>query len=182
MRWYGIDPCILIRVGDESSIACSINHETMHWVLAKLVSRKAMFQYDAIFNEIDRYHFLIGGSHNMEQYTPKTIWSARQNNPELVVEDLRREFRLNRVQCQKVRYSLLIRGVNKWLLARRRFIALKHEVKQMITEDPSNQALHYILGRMQNIAKMPRWVEWPPSLTRNWRNLEEEIFIQGRHC
>ena len=118
----------------------------------------------------------------MENFNPNTIWCARQNNPELVVQDLKKAFNLNEQQCQLVRYSLLIRGVNKWLYARRRFIKLKHDVKKMMNKNPHDKQLQEINTRMQNIAKMPRWVEWPPTTTRNWGNIEEELFIQGRHC
>jgi len=118
----------------------------------------------------------------MEVFDPKTIWTARQNNPELVVRDLKEEFGLNRQECQKIRYSLLIRGVNKWLYARRKFIELKHEVKKMISNNPRDKNLKHIQEKMQNIAKMPRWVEWPPIITKNWDKINEEIFIQGRHC
>ena len=118
----------------------------------------------------------------MEKYDPNTIWMARQNNPELVVQDLKKALGLDEQQCQIVRYSLMIRGVNKWLLARRRFIKLKHEVKDMMRENPDIKLLQHINEKMQNIAKMPRWVEFPPTTTQNWRKIEEEIFIQGRHC
>jgi len=118
----------------------------------------------------------------MEKYNSNTIWCARQNNPELIVQDLKEEFGLNEQDCQKVRYSLLIRGVNKWLLARRQFIELKHDVKKIVSENPKDKNLLQIYMRMQNIAKAPRWVEWPPTTTRNWGKIYEAMFIEGRHC
>ena len=62
----------------------------------------------------------------------KTIVSERQNNPELVVQDCKKEFGFTEAQCETVRHILLRRGINKWLYARRKFIKLKHEVKEML--------------------------------------------------
>jgi hypothetical protein len=115
-------------------------------------------------------------------FSPQTIWQARQNNPELVVEDLKEEFNLNGQQCQAVRYSLMIRGVNKWLLVRRRFLELKHDVKEMVKAHPENRELQLVYARMHEMANTPRWVEWPATLTHNWKNIEEEIYVAGKHC
>jgi len=45
----------------------------------------------------------------------KTIWSSRQNHPELVVQDSKEAFNLSEEQCEQLRFILLNRGVNKWL-------------------------------------------------------------------
>ena len=122
------------------------------------------------------------GEGRVKKYDPNTIWSARQNNPELVVQDLKEEFWLNEQECQKVRYILLVRGINKWLLARRKVIELKHDVKEMVKDNPKDKRLLNVYMRLQEICKMPRWVEWPPIVTRNWKNIEEDMFIEGGHC
>ena len=127
-------------------------------------------------------HFFGGILMETLEYNPRTIWSARQDNPELIVQDLKKGFDLNEEQCEIVRKILLYRGVNKWFYARRLFIKLKHEVKEMLRADPRNKTLQYINEKMQNIAKLPRWVEFPHTTTHNWRNIEKQIVIKGKHC
>lgn len=121
-----------------------------------------------------------------QEFNERNIWSIRQNNPELVVQDLRNEFGLNDLQCEKVRFILMKRGVNKWLYARRHFIKLKHEIKELLKEKEVNSKewrfLQWLNERMQNIAKTPRWVEFPAKTSKNWRNIEREIVVKGRHC
>lgn len=115
----------------------------------------------------------------------KNIVCERQNNPELVIEDCRKEFGLSEKQCDKLRFILLKRGINKWLYARRKFIKLKHEVKELLKGETIKsekwKLLQYINMQMQNIAKTPRWIEFPKTTTHNWRNIEKEIVIKGKH-
>jgi len=115
-----------------------------------------------------------------------SIWGQKQNHPYLVVEDCRNEFNLTEEQCERLRFFLMNRGINKWLLVRRRFIRLKHEVKDMLLEsEPRTERyklLQYINEKMQNIAKMPRWVEWNTYIHKKRAKDEEEIIIKGRHC
>ena len=64
-----------------------------------------------------------------------TIWNMRENNPELVVRDCIKIFGFTEEQADILRYVLMVRGVNKWLLARRKFIKLKHKVKEMLNNE-----------------------------------------------
>lgn len=119
---------------------------------------------------------------------PETIWSFRQNIPELIVRDCIREFNLDDEQAEKLRIILLARGVNKWFYARREFLRLKHDVKDMLKskELPYNdKEVHKIIQdiyvKMQNIAKMSRWIEWPRTVTHQWKNIEKDIEVKGRH-
>lgn len=118
----------------------------------------------------------------------RTIWSYRQNIPELVVQDCIKEFGLSEEQAEKLRMILLVRGVNKWLYARRKFLDLKHKTKAMLKEAMERgdkkeiRTIEKIYVPMQNIARLPRWIEWPKTVTRNWKKIEEEIVIKGRHC
>lgn len=126
---------------------------------------------------------------NINDIDHNNIWSVRQNIPELIVQDCIKEFKLTEDQAEKLRMILLIRGVNKWLYARREFIKLKHEVKEMLKskEYPFNDKnVHVIIEKiyvkMQHIAKMPRYIIWPKSITHKWSNIENKIVIKGRHC
>jgi hypothetical protein len=121
----------------------------------------------------------------------KSIWSLKQNHPELVVQDCRREFGLTEQQCDRLREILMERGINKWLLARRQFIALKHDLKKTICElQKTKQAdarllrkiLLNVYGQMQHICKMPRWVEWPKQVHKHMKKNESLIVVHGRHC
>lgn len=137
----------------------------------------------------------------MTEVTPDTIWSSRQNLPELVVRDCIEEFGLTEEQADKLRFILMNRGVNKWLYCRRLFIDLKHRLKELLKEEVSlyeaNKAngikmtysqkemvklLNNINQAMQHIAKMPRWIEFPRTITHNWKKIEKEIIIKGKHC
>jgi len=122
----------------------------------------------------------------LNELNERSIWAVRQNNPELVVQDCKRAFGLSEEQCDELRFILLKRGVNKWLLARRRLIALKHEVKGMLKEAEVKserwKLLQFFNERLQNIARMPRWVEFPKTTTHNWRDIEKRIIVKGRHC
>lgn len=111
-----------------------------------------------------------------------TIWNSRQNHPELVVTDCVKEFDLSLEQADKLRFILMNRGVNKWLYARHLFIKLKHEVKKMKKSNPKNKEVVYIQAKMQNIAKMPRWIEWGIHVHKNMPKNIKEIKIKGRHC
>ena len=120
----------------------------------------------------------------LDTMTPTNIVSMRQNNPELIVQDCIIEFGLDEQQAERLRLILLSRGVNKWLYARRQFIKLKHEVKcrLKLTTIGTEQykAYHWVNVRMQNIAKTPRWVEFPKTVTHNFRNIDSKIIIKGR--
>jgi hypothetical protein len=88
-------------------------------------------------------------------------------HPELVVQDATKEFGLSPTQEERMREILIERGVGKALLMRRRFIHLKHEVKEKLkaaTRVGDRQTARLLLPineRMQHIAKGPRRVEWP---------------------
>ncbi|KKL99906.1 hypothetical protein LCGC14_1809740 [marine sediment metagenome] len=120
----------------------------------------------------------------------KTIWCSKQNHPELVIKDCIREFNLNSKQAEKLRFILMNRGINKWLLARRRFITLKHKVKDIMKESisqyghkhPLVKHIKKIQAEMQNIAKLPRWIEWGVHIHRKMKANEGEIVIKGKHC
>lgn len=112
----------------------------------------------------------------------RTIWNERQNHPELVVQDCILEFGLNDNQAEKLRFILMRRGVNKWLMARVYFIRLKHEVKAIMKKNPSDKNLRYIQEKMQNIARSPRWVEWPKHVHKKMKNNISKLVIKGRHC
>lgn len=119
-----------------------------------------------------------------------TIWCSRQNHPELVIIDCKEAFNLTEEQCEKLRFILMNRGVNKWLYARRLFIKLKHRVKEIrkhaINEFGEKHILvkdiKHIQEAMQNIAKAPRWVEWGKIVHKKMSNNDKEIVIKGRHC
>jgi len=114
-----------------------------------------------------------------------TIWNSKQNIPELVVQDCRIEFDLTEKECDKLRFILLNRGVNKWLYARRLFIKLKHEVKELFKKEEDKYTkikLGRINEKMQNIAKLPRWIEWSAKIHKSMKNNEKDIIIKGKHC
>lgn len=116
----------------------------------------------------------------MTLINPDNIWGERQNNPELIIEDCRKKFGFDEVQCQQMRDILMRRGINKWLLGRRMFIQLKHEVKDLMKQNRGNRLLEWLNMRMQNIAKLPRYVEFPHTTTHNWNKIEEQIVVKGR--
>jgi hypothetical protein len=122
----------------------------------------------------------------MTEINEKTIWGSKQNHPELVVQDCKEEFGLTDEQCEKLRFILMNRGINKWLYARVKFIDLKHDVKDKLKAAPIKSEIYYLLqeinARMQNIAKMPRWVEWGKVRHKNMRQNEREIVVKGRPC
>jgi len=113
----------------------------------------------------------------------RTIWNERQNHPELIVQDIAIE----------VRESLLRRGVNKWLYARRRIIDLKHSMKEtarQIEKRPADLPKAYrdirlaYLGayaELQHICKMPRFVIWGP-LHKKMKRCDREIVTKGQAC
>jgi len=120
----------------------------------------------------------------LDEMTPENIVSYRQNNPELVIRDCIEEFGFDEKECDRMRLILMARGINKSLLARRKFIALKHEIKECMKESKINTVEYKIYSRlnerMQNIAKLPRWVEFPKSITHNLKNIERDIIIKGK--
>jgi hypothetical protein len=126
----------------------------------------------------------------MEQINEKTIWNSKQNHPELVVQDCRKEFNLSEDQCQKLRFILMNRGINKWLYGRRLFIKLKHKVKSLRAEAIKEfgekhklvKFIKFIQEKMQNIAKNPRWIEWGTHVHKKMGANEREIVIKGNHC
>lgn len=122
-----------------------------------------------------------------KEITPTTIWMCRQNIPELVVQDAINELGLNEQQAERLRMILLYRGVNKWLYARRLLIDFKHKVKDRLNQEIHNyndpdtiNLLHWVNAGLQNIAKLPRWVEWPKTVTHDWSKIEREIVVKGR--
>jgi len=121
---------------------------------------------------------------NLDELNPTNIVSMRQNNPELVVQDCIREFDLTDKQAERLRLILLARGINKWLFARRKFIKLKHKVKERLkctdTNSEQYQIYQWLNVEMQNIAKTPRWVEFPQTTTHNFKNIESKIVVKGK--
>ena len=65
---------------------------------------------------------------------PRNIWNYKQNHPEYIVEDCR-NFGFTDANCEIVRQSLLVRGVNKWFQVRRDIIVYKiqiqHEIRRL---------------------------------------------------
>ena len=120
------------------------------------------------------------------EYTPNIIWQLRQNHPELVVQDCKKEFNFSEEQCEVLRKILMFRGVNKWLYGRLLFIDLKHDIKNLLkntpVKTPEYKLLQYINTRMQRIAKMPRWIEWGKHAYKNMKNNRKEIVIKGHSC
>jgi len=116
--------------------------------------------------------------------TPANIWNSQQNHPELVVQDAKEAFNLSESQCDELRFILMNRGVNKWLYARLLFIDLKHDVKELLkASEPKSeryQLLQTINERMQNIAKMQRWVEWGTRRHKHMKNNRREIIVRGK--
>lgn len=115
---------------------------------------------------------------------PTNIWGERQNHPELVVRDAAQAFKLDEEQQRELRLILMRRGVNKWLLARRQFIRLKHDVKTMLKAETPKTRPHRLLQRinerMQHIAKAPRWVEWGTVIHRKMADNENDVTIRGQ--
>ncbi len=120
----------------------------------------------------------------------RSIWGCKQNHPELVVQDATMLFGLDVAQQEQLRRVLMLRGVNKWLLARRRFIDLKHHVKGLVHEfhamdKPRGLAkrawreLLRVYEEMQHIAKSPRWVEWGQKVHGKMRENVKEIVVRG---
>ena len=116
------------------------------------------------------------------------IQSYRQNIPELIVRDCIREFDFDEEEIETMRMILLARGVNKTFYVRRRFIKLKQEVKEMLKskEYPYNdrkvhKTVENIYVKMQDIAKLSRWVWWPMTITHKWKKIEDKVIIRGRH-
>lgn len=115
-----------------------------------------------------------------EYACPNCIWRFRQNHPELIVQDVMRRFRLPDSAADELRNILRNRGCNKWFLARRRFIDLKHSMKPLLARNGSSD-LRAIYTRMQNIAKAPRFVTWP-TFTHRAARAEGHVIEMGRHC
>jgi len=67
----------------------------------------------------------------------KNIWNYKQNHPELVIKDCK-NFGFTDEQLNILRYSMLCRGINKWLKVRRDLIAykkiIKHKIKKLNNE------------------------------------------------
>lgn len=121
----------------------------------------------------------------LDEINSLNIVSFRQNNPELVIQDCITEFNFTPEQCNKMRTILLARGINKWLFARRKFIRLKHKIKKLMKQSTPKSPEYYIFSQlnadMQNIAKAPRWVEWPKTVTHNFKNIERDIIVKGKY-
>lgn len=119
----------------------------------------------------------------------QTIWTCRQNHPELVVQDLKETFQLTQDECDQIRWILMKRGINKWLYARRLFIDLKHKMKPILHQlyegelgfKESRKEYQKTYAGLQNICKMPRWVEWGPT-HKNMTKCDDEIIVRGGRC
>ncbi|NUC74731.1 hypothetical protein HTZ84_20940 [Haloterrigena sp. SYSU A558-1] len=123
---------------------------------------------------------------DVAEFDPESIWCCKQNHPELVVQDLAEEFGLDSEEQEFVRITLMRRGVNKWLYARRQFIQLKHEVKSLMKQAELGserfELLEELNEKMQHIAKTPRWVEWPTKVHTQRKQDEEQVIIRGTMC
>jgi hypothetical protein len=121
--------------------------------------------------------------------SPDTIYSFRQNSPELIIRDAKRMLHLDDDQLEILRRILLARGVNKWFKARRDIIKLRHEIKKRISEllgcykkwNPVHKMklalLNCFYERLENICHQPRWVEWPP--IADPREAEKGLVVKG---
>lgn len=122
--------------------------------------------------------------------SPDTIYSFRQNSPELIIRDAKRMLHLDDEQLEVLRRILLARGVNKWFKARRDIIKLKHALKMRIREvlsrykkwNPVHKIelalLNYFYARLESICHQPRWVEWPP--IADSREAEKMLVVKSR--
>lgn len=126
---------------------------------------------------------------HFDNLSPETIWSFRQNHPELVVRDLRDRLELDEEQCQIVRDSLMARGINKWLKVRRDLIAYKKQIKNQIAEiehdriklpkhSPERKELLIRQNCLKKIRKdlktmcmTERWQEWPTSVSKGLKQM-----------
>jgi hypothetical protein len=74
--------------------------------------------------------------------SPENIWLYRQNDPKLVVRDLKEVY--PDIDETVVERSLMARGINKWLKVRRDLIAhkksLKNEIKALMLEISEHKA------------------------------------------
>lgn len=121
--------------------------------------------------------------------SPDTIYSFRQNSPELIIRDAKRMLRLDDDQLEILRRILLARGVNKWFKARRDIIKLKHDIKKQIREvlgrykkrNPVHKTEFELLNsfyeRLESICHQPRWVEWPR--IADPREAEKDLIVKG---
>jgi SPX domain protein involved in polyphosphate accumulation len=122
---------------------------------------------------------------NGSAITPSSIWNCQQNHPELVVQDATKAFELTPEQQEELRFILMKRGVNKWLLARHRMIKLKHRVKTALKQAATTKErkmLQRIQEELQNIAKAPRWVEWPQHRSKKMINNIKSCIERGNRC
>lgn len=119
------------------------------------------------------------------------IWNYKQNNPELVVQDIKEYLNLTPEQCDGIRKILMARGVNKWFKVRRDLIAYKKIVKKQLMEvevekidlkekmkvEGFNEKLYRqfsikkevmktlmnIRGTLKKMCMTDRWQQWKPS-------------------
>ncbi|MCI0692780.1 hypothetical protein L0337_12350 [candidate division KSB1 bacterium] len=133
-------------------------------------------------------HSELGGwEHGL---SPDTIYSFRQNSPELIIRDAKRMLHLDDDQLEILRRILLARGVNKWFKARRDIIKLKHEIKKRISEllgrykkwervhKTELKLLNSFYERLEVICHQPRWVEWPR--IADPREAEKKLVVKAR--
>ena len=104
------------------------------------------------------------------EVTPKTIWNFRQNNPELIIQDLGLYLDLDDEQKELVRKVLLARGVNKWFKVRRDLIAYKKQMRNTIKalyseHNKENKELiklaESVRHNLKVLCKTDRWQIWP---------------------
>ena len=123
----------------------------------------------------------------------KTIYSEKQNYPELVVEEIMEEFNLNKYgpSYRNRLYSILLKtGVNKWFFVRKLLIRLKivyrekindihaelmQMKKQKVWKKSDTKKYHTLKGELRAYTEIrkelmllcntPRWVVW------NWKKV-----------
>lgn len=44
-----------------------------------------------------------------------------------------------------------------------------------------HKVVEKIYVKMQNMAKLPRWIWWPKTITHKWKKIEDKTIIRGRY-
>lgn len=117
----------------------------------------------------------------MNEFNEKTIWNTKQNHPELIVNDLVREFGIT--DKEKVRKILLKRGVNKWMYVRYKIINLKHRMKEIVKAGKiSFKQFLKFYAALRELCNTQRWVEWSPYIHKKMKQNVQECTLKGKPC